>query len=114
MPTDLNDLASRVEGATGPNFALETEIAYALGLPLEGLAKPYTASLDAAMTLVPERSWNHMEVYKPDHQALGWTVHLVPDDNLPVGSFYGFAQSYALALAAAALRAHAHIQGSAT
>lgn len=51
---ELLSLADRVEALAGPNFAIETEIAYALDLPLEGMAKPYTASLDAAMTLVPD------------------------------------------------------------
>ena len=48
----LSDLLLRVEGATGPNFALEEEIDRVVGK--SGLVVPpaYTGSLDAALALV--------------------------------------------------------------
>jgi hypothetical protein len=66
---EILDLAKRVEALDGPNFAIEVEIENALGLavfvrdPKVGYGdadydrrapKPYTASLDAAMQLVPD------------------------------------------------------------
>lgn len=69
-----------------------------------------TSSLDVAMKLVPERSWGHLEVYRPDHQTLGWTVYLMPNSNLSRDGFKGFAATYPLALTAAALRAHAQLK----
>jgi len=66
------------------------------------------AYLDAAMMLVP---WglSHMEVYTPDHQSLGWTVHLVPArrDPPPFTQASGFALKHEAALISAALRARA-------
>ena len=67
----LNELAERCEKATGPDRELDAAIAKALGLPhgretgwsnsengdywvVDECAKPFTASLDAAMMLVPE------------------------------------------------------------
>lgn len=114
-------LAERVEKATGPDRELDALIAEAAGWSdvwyRDGMAEGwapggvceagvphYTASLDAAMSLVPE-GWDHMEVYRPDHQTLGWTVHLKPNANIGREGWTGFAQSYALAVVAAALRA---------
>lgn len=79
---------------------------------IEGCAfiPTYTASLDAAMTLVPER-WDHMEVYRPDHQTLGWTVYLKPNANIGGGPWEAFAASFPLALTCAAIRAHAALAG---
>jgi hypothetical protein len=66
----------------------------------------YTASIDAAMSLLTDKGWDRMEVYRPDFQTLGWTVHLEPrngDDSFKTVS--GFAPTFPLALLAAALRA---------
>lgn len=113
----LLELAALAEAASGPDRELDLDIATAVrrtpflprwsGQTRALQAKAYTASLDAAMTLVPEGAWDHMEVYKPDHQSLGWTVHLLPNANLPRHHGTGFAASWALAICASALRAHA-------
>jgi len=66
------------------------------------------AWIDAAMMLVPAK-YGQYEVYAPDYNTLGWTVHLAWDRNLHLESQSGFAASYALALCAAALRARAAI-----
>jgi hypothetical protein len=122
----LRELAAKVEAAAGPSFALETEIyklvrpdAYQRRLsvllagPLgprlspvdyDGYIKPptYTASLDAAISMVPE--------------GFGWNIHAPssPDQyNLPAariwgrdrGTFQANAATPAIALCAAALRA---------
>jgi hypothetical protein len=56
----VSDLAERCEAATGPDRELSWDIWEAIGEPviddysLNGSAPAYTASLDAAMTLVPE------------------------------------------------------------
>ncbi len=65
----------------------------------------YTASLDAAMTLVPEGALDHAEIYAPDHQTLGWTFRLMANANFQRPAATGFAATLPLALVAAALRA---------
>lgn len=65
------------------------------------------AWLNAAMMILPDE-WDHMEVYRPDYQTLGWTVHVMYNANLKRTQFLGFAQSHELALVAASLRARAH------
>lgn len=47
-------LADRVEALTGPCFNIEDQIEEVAGLPWRFPPPNYTASLDAAMTLVPE------------------------------------------------------------
>lgn len=66
MRDDLKALAERCEAADGPSRELDAEIAVALNLPWDyaadwgprgmdkPVAQPYTASLDAAMMLLPE------------------------------------------------------------
>jgi hypothetical protein len=51
---ELLALAERVEALTGPNFAVEQQVHAALGGDTLVVSKPFTASLDAAMSLVPE------------------------------------------------------------
>lgn len=127
---DLTALIARVEAATGPDREVDAEIARTL-LPhnAEHVARsrsgwsyrvfgpegwddewmetrPYTASLDAAMTLVPEGGeWN---------AAGGWTSGCLPSSRAKAvkatawvwGAERGvFAATPALALTAAALRA---------
>ena len=50
----IAELIAALEAATGPNYALECQISVAVGAPGDGAPKPYTASIDAALTLVPE------------------------------------------------------------
>lgn len=131
----LNELAARVEAAEGPDRELDGEIAKGIGwvfnpdtgisgfwrsmwLNPEGHADyrgppRYTASLDAAMSLVPEGAhWHcgrHSKTGK--HPRTGTTVdgggdaYLTPKNACePV---YTMAATPALALVAACLRARA-------
>lgn len=74
--TNLSELADRVEALSGPNYAIEIEIENALGLsvflrdPMVGFGdaeytrrppKAFTASIDAAMTLLPE-GWRPVRI----------------------------------------------------
>jgi len=126
--TDLMELASRVEAGEGPDRDLDALIA-----PLQGLRvvdeghslgrccydvnrcvvrlPAYTASLDAAMTLLPA-AYDHIEVYPPRGKYTGWTVHIIPPSRAMFDTCTGYAPSYERALTAAALRARAH-QGTA-
>jgi hypothetical protein len=54
--TDLLDLAKRCEAADGPNFQLEFDIARAVKSACHP-PKNYTASVDAALTLMPGLDW---------------------------------------------------------
>lgn len=98
--TDLIGLAERCEKATGPDLALNDAIAkfkHELdGRMWSGLSKPYTASLDAAMTLVPEGYEATIDI-----SMARSTVHLFGGDPLASAT----AATPALALCAAALRA---------
>lgn len=128
-------LADRVEKLTGPDREVDAEIALTCGIvrerdgncfyghkdysslvlerdyyDIEGSAPElpaYTASIGPAMSLLPDE-WDHMEVYRPDYQALGWTVHVMYNANIDRAQIKGFAQSHELALVAASLRARAH------
>lgn len=101
----LNDLAARVEALEGQNRAIEYEIADAILGPMKppyrrGYVQAYTASIDAAMTLLPNNG------------DVRWTLasYRAPKIVAVVGSFIeGSAATPALALTAAALRAHAAI-----
>jgi hypothetical protein len=104
----LSDLAERCEKATGPDYRLDNEIAAAVGRsPPHGSIETYiegqhgrwfTASLDAAMTLVPEGfDWII------GHTNSGLTIHAEVGGR--GGEYQRFAATPALALCAAALRA---------
>lgn len=128
--TDLTELAKRVEAATGPDRELDAEIAIAIDLKLPhddygardaarrgGAARlaemgechqnvwrtylpRYTASLDSAMTLVPEGyewavNWGGNSVANVNRIGDGYPIHC------------GCAATPSLALTAAALGARA-------
>lgn len=107
----MRDLIERIEAAEGPSRELDAEIAKAVGAEhgsrekvsmesrsiyyIDECAPAYTASLDAAMTLVPEGfDW---AVFRTNG---GLTVHAWCGSREDV-----FAATPALALCAAALRA---------
>ena len=97
----LLELASRIDAATGPDRELDLAIALAVGD--ETWAEPdraklyYTASLDAAMSLVPE--------------GLIWLVQYRIRVYAEVGRCFATAATPSLALTAAALRAIAKERG---
>lgn len=93
--SELIALADACEAATGPDFHLDMEIMRAVRRDFN-TAPGYTASLDAAMTLVPE----------------GWGYSICPNSSLLTRSAFSAgimsrAKTPALALCAAALRARA-------
>lgn len=105
--SDYEELAGRVEAAMGPDRDLDRDIAnLAHGYANDGSVPRFTASLDSALTLVPEgllfRVLNHdpatlkppcfAEVGQPSHSEYGQET---------------FAATPALALTAACLRARA-------
>lgn len=95
---DLLALAKRCEAATGPDRELDEHIEFTLlprGYALPGTSLPYTASIDAAMTLVPEGfDWIIARANG------GLTIHAEVGSREQV-----FGETPALALCAAALRA---------
>ncbi len=133
--SDLTSLAERCEAATRPDRELDREIALAMGwrlvavpyldgariinewkrpksfgLPLGTMADPpfFTASIDAAMTLVPDPGeqfstitsvelWGDNGVYPEHVRASAWVI----------GARRCYAAAPALALCAAAIRARA-------
>ena len=124
--SDLLALADRVEALTGPCRETDAQIALAFNLydRPEDLgcfvdlaeavvggggqtwAPPaYTASIDAAMALVPERSWTRLDVWTKDLGGCTASVYLIGRDI--EGGFSAHAATPATALAAAALRARA-------
>jgi hypothetical protein len=113
---ELLALAERVEALTGPDWEVDAQVgryfaAQFLGYvpwePQTGCAK-FTASLDVAMSLVPE-GWRWHSYYWPrkDEPRLMSLVTNRPH----AGIAHGKAATPALALTAAALRAIAKIEG---
>jgi len=103
----LLDLAGRCEKATNAEYAIERDIADALDLP--GIPKFYTGSLDAAMTLLPERA-----LWRVGHVSMAWGDRpQIWASVKPVGSTQiqgNPGATPALALTAAALRARAEME----
>lgn len=117
--TDLMQLAERCEQAAGPDGTLNEEISRAVGTwqPPDrgdpyGTAKPYTASLDVAMTLVPE-GWDRAvgtrrgKPYAYTNNGQSHFVGVAAKPNPDLRWFDCKAATEALALCAATLRARA-------
>jgi hypothetical protein len=100
----LLELAERCEQAAGDDATalihLEADIRAALMIDPESQQRPFTSSLDAAMTLAPE-GWAK---YAVDADDGGCIFELETDDDQKVEVH---ARTWALALCAAALRARA-------
>lgn len=132
--TDLQSLIARVEAATGPSEQLDIDIAVAASMVPPKMEKTftsprawrgiydnrywfapeYTASIDAALTLVPEGQGMKLDKYwiasvdRPIWHAAVTSPSKNP--NVIVGSDYNEVwdcRTLALALCAAALRARA-------
>lgn len=113
MSGQFDDLIARLEAASGPDRGLDGDVAVACGeyserhgLPNGGwvsrgphhavvAAPSYTASIDCALTLVPE-GWNHLTF---EHIEDTWGCFLDADDTN--------AATPAIALVIAALKARA-------
>lgn len=96
-----DDLIARLEAATGPSFALDCEINKAVG-SAAWPPRAYTASIDAALTLVPDdHDWS---LHCDNGQAIAGCA---PAD--PAGCSWADSRAAtpALALCIAALRARA-------
>ena len=106
--TNLTELADRVETLDGPCYDTDELIGITVGFDFQfelggAISRPpphYTASLDAAMTLVPEgfdwlrKDFRTMTVVMPAADQKAWGRHIDATGATP-----------ALALCAAALRA---------
>jgi hypothetical protein len=113
-PATLLALADRCEQAAGPDRGIDAEIARFLILAgAEDIARSrygwsyFTASLDAAVTLVPEgRAWTlGQNIHHLYWQA---NINALNDDGNPTSFGFGGPCNYpALALCSAALRARA-------
>ena len=131
----MNDLIERIEAASGPDRELDHEIYEYLGSPvvrmvsatthgtdLVNWAPFYTASVDAALTLVPE-GWRIGKL-EQDWRSGGWIAQLCErpterqlqafDDGVTIGwntaDTDPDAATPALALCAAALKARAYLK----
>lgn len=110
--TDMNELAAKVESADGPDRVLDYLI-FAATLPpnYAYLWDPadsnhrYTASLDAAMTLVPE-GWAWMVGCAAGVRFCA-TIMPTDESGIEADAIDMFAATPALALCAAALRSRA-------
>lgn len=105
----LLELADRCEAATGPDRELDAEIHDAVfPITLELPRYPrYTVSLDAAITLVPER-W-HWSVY--DTNGVDKAAAQLEPPEYSFCPINGEAKTPALSFCAAALRARAILEG---
>jgi hypothetical protein len=101
-------LAEKVEAVTGPDRNLDADIMRATGLgglKADYAPHPYTSSLDAALTLVPE--WKHnRHIEFGTLESIAWAYVCV--DHGP--GHDSTASTEPLALCAAALRVHAETQ----
>jgi len=92
----LLELAERCEAATGPSYALDLEIAAAIYPVRPRVLQIFTASIDAALMLVPDLD--------------GWVVM---GNGAKVGRWVSPGATPALALCAAALRARHEMENPA-
>lgn len=123
----LLELAERCEAATGADRDIDCWIENRLGLakfvpdrpaPRGGgwldkrvEPKPFTASLDAAMTLVDSHAlWAHGRMEEGPFARLCWPM---PNGGYVGGYFEAKAKTVPLAICAAALRAKAALSGKA-
>lgn len=115
------DLIERLEAAGWPDRELDAEIAPIMGLRIvdeghqigrvcydannHGVPLPrYTASIDAALTLVPE-GWTYEGRQGPSGFPHIWTLSTIKSGDVRYTTVTGRARSTALALCIAALRA---------
>jgi hypothetical protein len=108
---ELLALAEQCEMMAGPEWMMDCSIASVIGWPAAVTRKPYTASLDAAMALVPEdygwRLWMPAASQSADGDRPRVTLWKPVRSYAPRDTD---AATPALALCAAALRARAAME----
>lgn len=107
----LTNLAAECEAATGPSRDLDFRIWHAIATTtVYGTteAPAFSASIDAALTLVPEGYFVHRIGQYADMSMWGVTIFRQSDLRLQF-PLYGEATSGARSAGAAALRARAHL-----
>jgi hypothetical protein len=107
-----HELIAALQAATGPAYVLDEaidEYAVTLGLPPRVVPPPYTASIDAALTLVPEGwRWSLDWTQRPPYQDCGRADLYAPGGGIkPPDVQDVYAATPAIALCIAALRARA-------
>lgn len=76
-------LLARLQAATGPSYVLDVEIASLVHgksmADVAALARPYTASIDAALSWMPEGAWLRSVHYDPHPRMEGkqWVASIV-------------------------------------
>lgn len=101
----IKELIATLESAQEGNWELDREIRRVTDGAGAGVG--YTKSVDAALTLCPERDadglyWRIILERKPVHDTLAWIAEVRPH---AAEGGHGIARSAALAICAAALRA---------
>lgn len=103
----LLELAERCEAATGPSYVLDLEIAEVIAPTELAWQPPFTASLDAALMLVPE-GWTGIVPITGGDDAWLWQERALAGTGHRCR-----AATPALALCAAALRARHEMEKNA-
>lgn len=102
----MQELIERLEKATGPNFALEQDIwcevfaPDAVAIDLNFKPPPYTASIDAALTLFGDHPPRGFMLSRRSNPDMGGKDYLVSGS----GRLHCAARSWPLAICIAALR----------
>lgn len=105
------EIIERLERAAGPSMDIDYDIWLALAQPMpvdpDDFPPRYTASLDAALTLVPKGYlWQVKQGI--ESQAIVWSLEIDYDDD---GAPAGYSTTFpAIALCIAALKARAAMQ----
>lgn len=110
----LDELAERVEKLTGPDRSIDWTIHLRNGLEGVGMYgdhPSYTASIDAAMTLVPEGCAWALYSDGPTYKASAEIGKHPSGGELMQGDWIGEGEAPALALTAASLRALSALGG---
>jgi hypothetical protein len=99
----MNELIARLEKAAYPDHEIDVAIHSALGVP----TRQFTASIDAALTLVPEGCvWTVMTDYElPGRAHINYSIPIADERLRPPANFNADAATPAIALCIAALKA---------
>jgi hypothetical protein len=105
VPGALSELIARLEKASGPDMRLDAVIESHVGFRPFGTPQ-YTASIDAALTLVPD-TWAIHEMGELSRlpTGAGWYVTAMKRDGF--GEVHAAHPNFAIALCIAALKARA-------